>query len=156
MTLSQVGYALGLALLVPLGDMLERRRLLPGVLLVTTAGLVASRARPASACSLPWPWWSGAGSTVAQMLVPMAASLATESRGRVVGMVMCGLLLGILLARTVSGLVAGITSWRMVYVVAAVLMVVRRPWCWPGCSPPRAGVRASATAPCCVRPSPCS
>jgi len=67
----------------------------------------------------------GVGSTVAQMLVPMAASLATEqSRGRVVGQVMSGLLLGILLARTVSGLVAGVASWRAVYAMAAVVTVV--------------------------------
>jgi MFS family permease len=64
----------------------------------------------------------GAGSVAAQILVPMAASLASvERRGQVVGTVMSGLLLGILLARTISGIVAGVSSWRVVYVMAAVL-----------------------------------
>ncbi|MGA2835015.1 MAG: MFS transporter [Acidimicrobiales bacterium] len=124
-TLSQIGYALGLALLVPLGDILARRRLLPLVLVVTTAGLVVSALAPSIGVLVGVALIVGAGSTVAQMLVPMAASLADETtRGRVVGQVMSGLLLGILLARTVSGLVAGIASWRAVYVMAAAVTVV--------------------------------
>ncbi len=127
-TLSQVGYALGLALLLPLGDILTRRRLLPAVLLVTAVGLVASAAAPGIGVLVAVALVVGVGSTVAQMLVPMAASLAGDAnRGRVIGQVMSGLLLGILLARTVSGLVAGVTSWRVVYVMAAgvtVLMAV--------------------------------
>ena len=64
-------------------------------------------------------------STVAQVIVPMASSLAAEhERGRVVGMVMSGLLIGILLARTVSGLIAAAFGWRTVFVVGAVAMVV--------------------------------
>jgi len=124
-TLSQIGYALGLALLVPLGDMLNRRRLLPLVLVATAVGLTASALSPTIGVLIAVALLVGAGSTVAQMLVPMAASLATDStRGRVVGRVMSGLLLGILLARTVSGLIAGVTSWRVVYGVAAAVMVV--------------------------------
>jgi predicted MFS family arabinose efflux permease len=124
-TLSQIGYAIGLALLVPLGDILNRRRLLPLVLVATAVGLVASALSPTIGVLIAVALLVGAGSTVAQMLVPMAASLATEStRGRVVGRVMSGLLLGILLARTVSGLIAGVTSWRVVYGAAAVVMVV--------------------------------
>ncbi len=124
-TLSQIGYALGLALLVPLGDILARRRMLPVVLGVTTAGLVVSAVAPSIGVLVAVALVVGLGSTVAQMLVPMAASLATErSRGRVVGQVMSGLLLGILLARTVSGLVAGVASWRAVYAMAAVVTVV--------------------------------
>lgn len=124
-TLSQIGYAVGLALLVPLGDILNRRRLLPLVLVATAVGLIASALSPTIGVLIAVALLVGAGSTVAQMLVPMAASLATEStRGRVVGRVMSGLLLGILLARTVSGLIAGVTSWRVVYGAAAVVMVV--------------------------------
>lgn len=124
-TLSQVGYALGLALLVPLGDILTRRRFLPVVLLVTAAGLVVSAVAPSIGVLLAVALVVGVGSTVAQMLVPMAASLADEAtRGRVIGQVMSGLLLGILLARTVSGLVAGVTSWRAVYVMAAAVTLV--------------------------------
>ena len=123
-TLSQIGYAVGLALLVPLGDILNRRRLLPLVLVATAVGLTASALSPTIGVLIDVALLVGAGSTVAQMLVPMAASLATEStRGRVVGRVMSGLLLGILLARTVSGLIAGVASWRVVYGAAAVVMV---------------------------------
>ncbi len=123
-TFSQVGYAAGLALLVPLGDLVSRRRMVPVVLSVTAAGLLASAFAPGVGVLIAVALIVGAGSVVAQVLVPMAASLATEEhRGRVVGTVMSGLLLGILLARTVSGLVAGVSSWRVVYVMAAVLTV---------------------------------
>ncbi len=121
-TFAQIGYALGLALLVPLGDILARRRLVPVALTVTAVALVASAVSPGIGTLIAVALLVGAGSTVAQMLVPMAASLADDdSRGRVVGQVMTGLLLGILLARTVSGVVAGIAGWRAVYVVAALL-----------------------------------
>ena len=124
-TLSQVGYAVGLALLVPLGDILNRRRMVPLVLVATAVGLTASALSSTIGVLIAVALLVGAGSTVAQMLVPMAASLATEStRGRVVGRVMSGLLLGILLARTVSGLIAGVASWRVVYGAAAAVMVV--------------------------------
>jgi predicted MFS family arabinose efflux permease len=124
-TFSQIGYAAGLAFLVPLGDLLNRRRLIPIVLVMTTAALAVSAGSPDIGVLIAVALFVGAGSVVAQMLVPMAASLADdEHRGQVVGTVMSGLLLGILLARTVSGLVAGVSSWRVVYVVAAVLMVL--------------------------------
>jgi len=124
-TLSQIGYAIGLAFLVPLGDMLVRRRLIPIVVVVTAVAMAVSAFSPTIGVLVAVALIVGAGSTVAQMLVPMAASLATEStRGRVVGRVMSGLLLGILLARTVSGLIAGVASWRVVYAAAAVVMVV--------------------------------
>jgi predicted MFS family arabinose efflux permease len=124
-TLSQVGYALGLALLVPLGDLLNRRRLIPVVLLLTAVGAGAAAVAPTIGVLVAVALVVGAGSTVAQMLVPMAASLADEKhRGQVVGMVMSGLLLGILLARTVSGVVAGVAGWRSVYVLAAGIAVV--------------------------------
>jgi predicted MFS family arabinose efflux permease len=124
-TFSQIGYASGLAFLVPLGDLLNRRRLIPAALAVTTVALAVSAASPSIGVLVAVALIVGAGSVVAQMLVPMAASLADdEHRGQVVGTVMSGLLLGILLARTVSGLVAGVSSWRVVYLVAAGLMVL--------------------------------
>lgn len=123
-TFSQVGYVTGLALLVPVGDLVNRRRVVPLLLVVTAAGLGASAASPSLGVLIALALLIGAGSVVAQMLVPMAASLAdNEHRGKVVGTVMSGLLLGILLARTVSGLIAGISSWRVVYLAAAVLML---------------------------------
>lgn len=124
-TFSQIGYAAGLALLVPLGDLLSRRRLVPFVLVITAGALVASAVAPDIGVLIAVALAVGAGSVVAQVLIPMAASLADdEHRGQVVGTVMSGLLLGILLARTVSGVVAGLSGWRTVYVMAAGLTVV--------------------------------
>jgi predicted MFS family arabinose efflux permease len=123
-TLSQIGYAAGLGFIVPVGDLLVRRRLVPCLLLITAAAMAASAAAPSLPVLIALAFVAGAGAVGAQILVPLAASLAdVESRGRVVGTVMSGLLLGILLARTVSGLVAGVSDWRVVYVAAAVLLV---------------------------------
>jgi predicted MFS family arabinose efflux permease len=130
-TFSQIGYAAGLALLVPLGDLLARRRLLPVLLVVTAAALVASASAPGIGVLVAAALLVGTGSVAAQLLVPMAASLAdSERRGRTVGTVMSGLLLGILLARTVSGVLAGLAGWRVVYVVAAVLTLAIAATLW--------------------------
>lgn len=119
-TASQVGYAVGLALLVPIGDLVPRRRLVPIVLAITVLGLVLSATAVSVAELIAVGLLVGLGSVAAQMLVPLAASLADESaRGRVLGTVMSGLLLGILLARTLSGIVAGAAGWRTVYWVSA-------------------------------------
>jgi predicted MFS family arabinose efflux permease len=124
-TSAQIGYAVGLALLVPLGDLLTRRWLVPLVLSVTAVGLVVSASAPDIGVLIAVGLVVGAGSVAAQILVPMAASLAEEEhRGHVVGVVMSGLLMGILLARTVSGVVAQASSWRVVYVMAAGMTVV--------------------------------
>jgi len=121
---SQVGYAAGLALLVPVGDLVSRRRLIPLVMIVTAASLVVAAASPDIGLLIGVSLLVGAGSVAAQILVPMAASLASdERRGQVVGTVMSGLLIGILGARTISGIVAGVSSWRVVYVLAAVLTI---------------------------------
>jgi predicted MFS family arabinose efflux permease len=125
-TVSQIGYAAGLVLLLPLGDLFERRRLLTvlagaNVLLLAAAGLAPSIALFLAAAGL-----IGFTSVMAQILVPFAAGLSPEAeRGRVVGTVMSGLLLGILLARTASGLIAQLAGWRAVYGVAAALMAVQ-------------------------------
>ncbi len=124
-TSAQIGYAVGLALLVPLGDLLTRRWLVPLVLTVTAVGLVVSASAPDIGVLIAVGLVVGAGSVAAQILVPMAASLADEEhRGHVVGVVMSGLLMGILLARTVSGVVAQVSSWRVVYVMAAGMTVL--------------------------------
>jgi predicted MFS family arabinose efflux permease len=123
-TFSQIGYAVGLALVVPVGDLIARRRLVPAALLLTAAALVASAAAPTIGVLIALALVVGLGSVAAQLLVPFAAQLAGEQRrGQVVGIVMSGLLIGILLARTVSGLVAGATGWRVVYAVAAGLVL---------------------------------
>lgn len=130
-TCAQIGYALGLALLVPLGDLLPRRRLIPGVLLITAIALGVAAAAPGLTVLAVVTIVFGIGSVAAQLVVPLAASLATEERrGRVVGMVMSGLLLGILLARTASGLVANASNWRVIYVIAAIATLALAAGLW--------------------------
>jgi predicted MFS family arabinose efflux permease len=124
-TASQIGYAVALAFLVPIGDVLERRRLVSVLLAVTGVLLLGAAAAPTFGVLLAAVAIVAVTSAVAQIVVPMAASLASdERRGSVVGTVMSGLLVGILLARTVAGLVAEVGGWRLVFVLAAVVMVV--------------------------------
>jgi predicted MFS family arabinose efflux permease len=110
---------------VPLGDRLEKRRLVTALLAVTTVALLVAGLATNFPMLLIASLVSGATSVVAQILVPFAASLAPdESRGRIVGRVMSGLLTGILLSRTVSSLVSDVAGWRVVYLGSAVLMTV--------------------------------
>ena len=123
-TLTQLGYALGLLFIVPLGDLLERRRLVVTVLVGTTLALAGSALAPTIGVLAMLAALVGVTSVVAQVLIPFAASLAAEAeRGRVVGAVMSGLLVGVLLARTFSGLIAQVAGWRAVYWIAAALML---------------------------------
>ncbi|HEY0935966.1 MAG TPA: MFS transporter [Trebonia sp.] len=123
-TLTQVGYAAGLALLLPLGDLLENRKLASRTLLVTAVALAAAAAAPSFAIFLVAAGLVGVTSVVAQVLVPLAAHLAPpESQGKYVGQVMGGLLLGIMLARSVASLAAAAWGWRSIYVISAVVMV---------------------------------
>lgn len=123
-TASQVGYAAGLVLLVPLGDLIERRRLITGILLVTALALAATAAAPNLTLLAAALLVVGVTSVVAQILVPLASALAAESeRGQVVGKVMSGLLVGILVARTASGLLSELGGWRLVFGVSAGLMI---------------------------------
>ena len=125
-TAAQVGYAAGLILLLPLGDLFERRRLITTLAAITVAGLAAAAVAPSIGFFIAAAGVIGLTSVMAQLLVPFAATLAPEAeRGRVVGSVMSGLILGILLARTFSGVVSQIAGWRSVYVIAAVLMLVQ-------------------------------
>lgn len=124
-TTAQLGYAAGLLLLVPLGDMLERRGLIVMMSLLAAGGMVITALSGSLMMMLLGTVLTGLFSVVAQLLVPLAASLAApEKRGKVVGTVMSGLLLGILLARTVAGGLAQLGGWRLVYWVASGLMVV--------------------------------
>jgi len=123
-TATQIGYAGGLAFLVPVGDLVERRRLVVGVLGLTAMAALATAAAPTLLLLAMAAAVLGTTSVVAQVLVPLAADLApAAARGRVVGTVMSGLLLGILLARTASGLLAAVVGWRGVYLVAAGAML---------------------------------
>ena len=124
-TVTQLGYAAGLLLLVPLGDLVPRRRLVVLVLLVAAVALAGSALAGSLAIFEAVALAVGCASVVAQVLVPMAADLAApERRGQVVGTVMSGLLIGILLSRTLSGLVAAVAGWRTVYWSAAVAMLL--------------------------------
>ena len=124
-TLTQAGYALGLLLFVPLGDLIERRRLLLLLTVAVTAALLLESAAP----SLYWLEISaaliGLTTPIPQIILPLVADLARPSeRGRAVGLVMGGLLIGILAARAVAGFIAAWLGWRMVFRVAAVLMLL--------------------------------
>ncbi|SFK96196.1 Predicted arabinose efflux permease, MFS family [Streptosporangium canum] len=124
-TAAQAGYALGLILLVPLGDLLERRRLAVSLYAVTAVFLLVSATASNGTVLLVSTALTALTSVGAQVVVPFAATLAAPAeRGRVVGTVMTGLMLGLLLARTASGALSELGGWRTVYWVAAVLMAL--------------------------------
>ncbi|ALZ95381.1 MFS transporter [Leclercia adecarboxylata] len=132
-TAAQLGYAVGLLFLVPLGDMFERRAMIVSMTLLAAGGMLITASSQSLAMMIFGTALTGLFSVVAQILVPLAATLASpEKRGKVVGTIMSGLLMGILLARTVAGLLAGIGGWRTVYWVASVLMVVMALALWRG------------------------
>ncbi len=124
-TVAQTGYGLGLLLLVPLGDLLERRRLAVALTLATAVFLTVTASAPNAALLLTGTALTGLTSVMAQVVVGYAATLAAPAeRGRTIGTVMTGLLLGILLARTAAGLLAELGGWRTVYWVNAALMLL--------------------------------
>ncbi len=124
-SITQIGYITGLVLLVPLGDMIVRRVLLPTMVAGLALFLVLVSTSPSVGLLLAGSFIVGALSVAAQITVALAASLASDAeRGRIVGTVMSGLLLGILLARTASGYLAQLGGWRTPFRVAAVVMAV--------------------------------
>lgn len=124
-TLTQAGYALGLLFVVPLGDLLENRKLIFGALLFASAALAAAAASTNALQFLAASLAIGLGSVAAQVLVPFAAHLSHETtRGQTVGKVVSGLLLGIMLARPAASLIAGYASWRAVFAAASVLVAI--------------------------------
>lgn len=124
-TATQLGYALGILLIVPLGDVLDRRRLIPVMMLASAVALVACAASPSIGVLLVAITALGLTTVAGQLLAPLAGDLAAEhERGRVVGTVVSGILTGILVSRTVSGLIADLAGWRAIFVVAAVVVVV--------------------------------
>jgi predicted MFS family arabinose efflux permease len=124
-TATQAGYVTGLVLIVPLGDLLQRRKLVSRLLVIDAFALAAATVAPSFGVLAVALAVVGVSSVTAQILVPFASTLAGEAeRGRVVGRVMSGLLLGILLARTVAGLVAEVGGWRLIYGLAAGGMLV--------------------------------
>ncbi len=124
-TLTQIGYALGILLLVPMGDLWERRRLIV-TMMVLTAGALAFAA---SAPSLTWliaaSFMIGVTTISAQVIIPFSTLLVRpHERGEAVGLLMSGVFIGILLARTVSGFVGENLGWREMYWIASGLMLL--------------------------------
>lgn len=124
-TVTQIGYAAGVFLIVPLGDTLNRRRLIPVVLTCSAVALGASALAPSFAALLLTLAAVGLTTVTGQLLIPLAGDLAREDqRGQVVGTIVSGVLTGILASRTISGLVADVLGWRAIYVFAALLAAV--------------------------------
>jgi len=125
LTTIQLSYALGLALLVPLGDLLERRRLVVTMLTITALGQVGVALSPALAVLASAAAVVALTSVAAQILVPFAAHLARDGeQGKTISTVMSGLLVGVLLSRVVAGAVAQVLGWRAVFVLGAALTAV--------------------------------
>jgi predicted MFS family arabinose efflux permease len=124
-TLMQLGYAAGLLLLVPLGDIVETRRLLMLTIGASVPALLITASAHTGGVFLMAATLVGFSSVAVQMLVPLAANLAPDHlRGRIVGNVMSGLLLGILLARPAASLIANDFGWRAVFLTSAMAMAL--------------------------------
>lgn len=124
-TFTQIGYIIGLLFLVPLSDLMENRRLISFVLVVAVIGLISASFSKSAITFFIAALLIGLGSVAAQILVPYASHLASkEERGRVVGNVMSGLLLGIMFARPVSSLIAGLFQWETIFILSSIITVL--------------------------------
>ncbi|OAB47527.1 MFS transporter [Paenibacillus antarcticus] len=124
-TITQICYAAGLLLLVPLGDLLNQRRLIIGQMLLSIIALVIVGTASSNTALFAGMALVGLLAVVTQTIVAFAATMAAPAeRGRVVGMVTSGIVIGILLARTISGILTDIAGWRSVYLVSAALMLL--------------------------------
>ena len=122
-TMSQIGYGVGLLLVVPLGDLVENRRLILISATLSAVALACAAFAPSAAIFLTCAAVIGLGSVAVQILIPLAPHLAPDAtRGRVVGMVSSGLMIGIMAARPVSSFIAAQTTWRVVFVLSAAAM----------------------------------
>ncbi len=124
-TMTQIGYGLGLLLIVPLADLVENRRLVLLLTLLPACALAGAAIATDATVFLLVSLLIGIGSVAVQVLVPYAAHLASDAtRGQTVGKVMSGLLFGIMLARPVSSFLTDLFSWRAVFVFSAVVMLI--------------------------------
>jgi predicted MFS family arabinose efflux permease len=124
-TITQVCYALGLLLLVPLGDLLNRRKLIVSQMTLSVLALVAVGTAPSISVLFAGLAVVGLLAVVTQTLVAFAATLAAKAeRGRIVGLVTSGIVIGILLARTVAGVLTDLAGWRSVYLFSAGMMLI--------------------------------
>jgi predicted MFS family arabinose efflux permease len=128
---TQVGYAFGLLLFVPLGDLLERRALMMRMFAAVAVSLLLVALAPNFTLLVAGSALIGLLASVTHIVLPIAPDLVDDaSRGRAIGIVMTGLLLGILLARTFAGWVANIHGWRYVFVTAAAINAAFVPMLW--------------------------
>lgn len=124
-TITQLSYALGLLLLVPLGDLLNRRRLIVGQMLLSVLSLIVVGIAPTITVLFTGLAAVGLLAVVTQVLVAFASNLAAPAeRGRIVGLVQSGVVIGILLARTFAGVLTDLAGWRSVYLVSAAMMLI--------------------------------
>ncbi|KVK67705.1 MFS transporter [Agrobacterium sp. TS43] len=124
-TLTQIGYGIGLLFVVPLGDLVENRKLVVSAVAMAVLSLVAAAFAPHAAPFLIAAFLVGVSSVAVQVIVPYAAHMAPHAiRGRVVGNVMSGLMAGIMLARPVSSLLSEVVSWRGVFLTSAAVMAL--------------------------------
>ena len=127
-TATQIGYAAGLFLLIPLGDIMDRRRLIVAQFALLTIALVLAATATTAWMLVAASLVVGATSTVAQQIIPFAAALASpERRGQTVGTIMSGLLCGLLLSRTVAGFVATHAGWRDMFWAGSPLAIIAGP-----------------------------
>jgi predicted MFS family arabinose efflux permease len=130
-TATQVGYACGIALIVPLGDVRDRRRLIPLMMLASAASLTLCAVAPSFAVIAVAMVLVGVTTVSGQIFAPFAGDLTAErDRGRVLAIVFSGVQIGILGARIVGGLIAGAVGWRPVFAIAAGIMVVLAALTW--------------------------
>jgi predicted MFS family arabinose efflux permease len=128
---TQVGYAVGLLMFVPLGDVLERRGLMMKMYAAVAVALLLVAVAPSLSWLMVGSVLIGLFASVTHVALPIAPDLVDDSqRGRAIGIVMTGLLLGILLARTFAGWVSRISGWQSVFVVAAVVNAAFVPLLW--------------------------
>ncbi|AAK81408.1 putative MFS family arabinose efflux permease [Clostridium acetobutylicum] len=122
--LTQIGYAVGMVLILPLGDIKERRNLITTILLFSVISL-ASMFFSSNIYILTISSFAvGFTSIIPQLIIPLAAQLSNQKdRGRIIGTVMSGLLIGILVSRTFSGILGAYWGWRVVYIIAAIMMI---------------------------------
>jgi predicted MFS family arabinose efflux permease len=124
-TLTQAGYALGMLFLVPMGDMLERKTLILGFTVLSSLLLAWVAISPSFLSVAAASLALGMGTMTPQLIIPFAAHLApAHERGKVVGTIMSGLLLGILLARTIAGFVGAALGWRAMFGIASGIVLV--------------------------------
>lgn len=123
--LTQIGYAVGMIFILPLGDIKERKNLITIILLFSVISLFIMAFSQNIYMLIVSSFAVGFTSIIPQLIIPLAAQLSNPNeRGKIIGTVMSGLLIGILVSRTISGLIGNYFGWRVVYIVAAIMMII--------------------------------